>query len=576
MNAIPNMLAFAAKISSIDVVVIAVYLIGITAFGIWIGYRRNTSSQQYFLANKSLGWFTVGAAVFTSNISTIHLVGLAAGGAKDGMVIGNFEWMACFTLMALALIFAPFYINSGVSTLPEFMERRYCPQARTFLAVIGLLGALLIHIGISLFAAAKVFESFLGVPMVWTIVVLSLFTVTYTALGGLKAVVMTENIQVCLLLGGATLVTVLGIKALPGVGVHDVATFKAAVSPGQLNMLQPVINEQGHLNGFSWLSVLLGYPILGIWYWCADQTHVQRVLGAKSLKDGQNGALFAGFLKITPVFLMVLPGVVGYVLWQKGAFDLGIVAASGKPDYNTMLPSLITYLIPVGLKGLLAASMAAALMSCMAAALNSCATLISLDIVKRIRPDTSDSRTVVIGRVTTGVIMVLAMLWSTQGDQFGTIFEAINKIPMTFAPAVTTVFVLGVMWKRGTKQAAMATLYIGSLIGVIYFLVDMPGIGKMILGPDKAHADFTGLVTDPLVGLGVPFMLVGPLLTVFCVAIYMITSMMTPPMPAAEVAKVCWDHPLAFLKGRITGASDPRMVTLILLVVVGVLYVWLH
>lgn len=563
-------------VSPIDIAVIAIYLIGITLFGIWIGYRKNTSSQQYFLANKSLGWFTVGAAVFTSNISTLHLVGLAAGGAEDGMVIGNFEWMACFTLMALALVFAPFYINSGVSTLPEFMERRYCPQARTFLAVIGLLGALLIHIGISLFAAAKVFESFLGVPMIWTIIVLSLFTVTYTALGGLKAVVMTENIQVCLLLGGATLVTVLGIMALPDVGVHDVATFKASVAPGQLNMLQPVINDQGHLNGYSWLSVLLGYPILGIWYWCADQTHVQRVLGAKSLKDGQNGALFAGFLKITPVFLMVLPGIVGYVLWKKGAFDLGIVASSGKPDYNKMLPMLINYLIPVGLKGLLAASMAAALMSCMAAALNSCATLISLDIVKRVRPDTPDRKVVFIGRIATGVIMILAMLWSTQGDQFGTIFEAINKIPMTFAPAVTTVFVLGVMWKRGTKEAAMATLYIGSLIGVIYFLVDMPGIGKMILGAEKAHKDFTGLVTDPKDGLGIPFMLVGPMLTVFCVLIYIITSLMTPAMDAKEVSKVCWDHPLGFLKGRITGASDPRMVTLYLLAVVGVLYVWLH
>jgi len=576
MNVLPNVLASIDLIKLIDPTVIAIYLIGITAFGIWIGYRRNTSSQQYFLANKSLGWFTVGAAVFTSNISTLHLVGLAAGGAKDGMVIGNFEWMACFTLMALALIFAPFYINSGVSTLPEFMERRYCPQARTFLAIIGLLGALLIHIGISLFAAAKVFESFLGVPMIWTIIVLSLFTVTYTALGGLKAVVMTENIQVCLLLTGATLVTVLGIRALPGVGVHDVATFKAAVVPGQLNMLQPIINEQGHLNGFSWLSVLLGYPILGIWYWCADQTHVQRVLGAKTLKDGQNGALFAGFLKITPVFLMVLPGVVGYVLWQKGALQLLTVEATGKPDYNTMLPALINYLIPVGLRGLLAASMAAALMSCMAAALNSCATLISLDIVKRVRPDTSDKRVVTIGRIATGVIMVLAMLWSTQGDQFGTIFEAINKIPMTFAPAVTTVFVLGVMWKRGTKQAAMATLYIGTFIGIIYFLVDMPGIGKTILGRGVALADFTGLVTDPYQGWGIPFMLVGPMLTVFCVAIYVVTSLMTPPMPAEEVAKVCWDHPLAFLKGRITGASDPRMVTLILLAVVGVLYVWLH
>ena len=555
----------------IDTVVLAAYLIGITLFGVWVGFRRNASSKQYFLANKSLGWFTIGAAVFTSNISTIHLVGLAASGAKDGMVIGNFEWMACFTLMLLALVFAPFYITSGVSTLPEFMERRYCPAARTFLAVIGLLGALLIHIGISLFAAAKLFESFLGVPMLLTIVVLSLFTVTYTALGGLRAVVMTENVQVCLLLAGALLITVKGIQALGGVGVHDLQAFQAAVEPGQLRMLQPVFDNGGRLNGFSWLAVLLGYPILGIWYWCADQTHVQRVLAAKDLRAAQNGSLFAGFLKISPVFLMVLPGVIGYVLWRKGAFPLAVLPGTGLPDYNTMLPSLINFLVPVGLKGLLAACMASALMSCMAAALNSCATLISMDIVLRHAPAMPDSRVVMIGRVSTGVIMLLAMLWSTQGDQFGTIFEAINKIPMTFAPAVTTVFLLGILWKRGTAQAAMATLYAGSLLGITYFVTDLPSTGRWILGAG-ADAGFSGLVTDPVQGLGIPFMLVGPLLAVLCIGIYVAVSLGTPAMDSRAVGEVCWDHPLAFLRGRLQDAGDPRAVAVALFAAVSVLY----
>ena len=559
------------SIAIIDIIVIAVYLIGITAFGIWVGYKKSATSNQYFLANKSLGWFTVGAAVFTSNISTIHLVGLAAGGAKDGMVIGNFEWMACFTLILLALLFAPFYISSKVSTLPEFMERRYSSHARTFLAVIGLFGALFIHIGISLFAAAKVFESFLGLPMMATIILLSLFTVIYTALGGLKAVVMTENIQVILLLGGALLLTVLGIKALPDAGVHTIADFKSIAFPGQLEMLQPIMNTEGNLNQYSWLTIILGYPILGIWYWCADQTHVQRILGAKTLKDAQNGALFAGFLKITPVFLMVLPGVVGYVLWQRGAFQLPNIEGTNHIDYNTMLPTLINYLIPVGLKGLLAASMAAALMSCMAAALNSCATLISLDIVKRIRPETADSQVVNIGRISTAVIMLLAMLWSTQGDQFGTIFEAINKIPMTFAPAVTTVFVLGVLWKRGTKEGAMTTLYLGSIIGITYFILDLPGVGKLFF--DSALLEnYTGLITDPTLGLGIPFMLVGPILTVVCILIFVVRSLMTPEMDQELVSKVCWDHPLSFLRGKVTGLSDPRIVTLFLIMTVAILY----
>ena len=553
----------------IDTCALLTYLIGITAYGIWVGYRRDASSEQYFLANKSLGWFTIGSAVFTSNISTIHLVGLAASGAKDGMVVGNFEWMACFTLMLLGLVFAPFYIKSKVSTLPEFMERRYCPEARTFMAYIGLLGALLIHIGISLFAAAKLFESFLGIPMLLTILVLSVFTVTYTALGGLKGVVMTENIQVCLLLGGAILITVKGIQALSGVGIDNVDAFYAAVQPGQMSMILPIHNSSGHLNDFSWLGIVLGFPILGIWYWCADQTHVQRVLAAKDLKSAQNGALFAGFLKISPVFLMVLPGVIGSILWKKGVIQLGTIA--GAPDYNTMLPALINHLVPVGLRGLLAACMAAALMSCMAAALNSCATLISLDIVKRKSPDLADWKVVRIGRYTTGAIMLLAMLWSTQGDQFGTIFEAINKIPMTFAPAVTTVFLLGVLWKRGTARAAMATLYWGTTLGILYFIADMPSVGRLLLG-SAAAPNFTGLVTDVTQGLGIPFMLAGPILAGFCMILYIAVSFSTPPMDAAAVAAVCWDHPFAFLHGPLKGRSDPRIVAGVLLTVVVCLY----
>jgi SSS family solute:Na+ symporter len=279
--------------------------------------------------------------------------------------------------------------------------------------------------------------------------------------------------------------------------------------------------------------------------------------------------LFAGFLKLSPVFLMVFPGVIGYVLWQRGAIHLATVA--GHPDYNTMLPLLIQYLIPVGVRGLIAASLAAALMSCMAAALNSCATLISIDVAKRMKPEATDAQVVRVGRITTGVIMVLAMLWSTQGDQFGTIFEAVNKIPMTFAPAVTTVFVLGVLWKRGTRQAAMATLYFGTLIGVLYFLVDLPSTGRWFLPPSRL-TDFGGFVTDPVQGLGIPFTLAGPIIAVVCLAIYVSTSLLTPAMDQAEVAKVCWDHPLAFLKGPVTALSDPRLISLLLLVTVGVCY----
>ena len=478
---------------------------------------------------------------------------------------------------------APYYLRTRITTLPEFLEKRFGPPARTILAIIGILAALLIHIGISMFTAAKLFESFLGIPMLYSILVISLLTVTYTALGGLKAVVVTETIQIFLLLGSAVLVTALSIAHLPSLGIHDVAAFRAAMKPDQLNMLQPIVGTDGHLNEFSWLGILLGFPILGIWYWCTDQTHVQRVLGAKSEKQGQNGALFAGFLKLLPVFLMVFPGTVGYLMFKSGEVSLG---SGPKPDYNLLLAGMIKELVPVGLKGLVAAGMVAALMSCMAAALNSCATLISVDIVKRMVPRMPDTRVVTIGRVTTGIIMLLAMAWSTQGGQFGTIFQAINKIPMTFAPSVTTVFLFGLLWKRGDLRAALATFGVGCTLGITYFIVDLPSISRMLMenfqpqryqeltaylqaNPSEV---FQGLVTDPIFGLGIPFMLFGAMLWGLCIAVYVGTSLMTSPPPRQKVDGVCWDSPLAFLHGRVTGWTDPRVIALVLFIVVTGFY----
>ncbi|HUW20747.1 MAG TPA: sodium/solute symporter [Sedimentisphaerales bacterium] len=557
-------------ISGLDLGVIIAYLLGIMIIGIWVGFRRHASSQQYFLAGKSLGWFSIGAALFASNISTIHLVGLAAAGADVGMVMGNFEWMASFCLIILGLVFAPFYFKSRISTLPEFLEKRYSPQARTCLAFVAITGALLIHIGISLFAGAKLFQSFLGIDVMWSILIISAVTVIYTALGGLKAVVVTETIQTFLLLGGAILVTVLGIRYLPKCGIESVADFRAAIKPNQMSMVHSLTNAKGHLNEYSWLAVLLGYPVLGIWYWCSDQTIVQRVLGSRSERDSQNGALFAGFLKILPVFLMVFPGVIGYLMYTNGVFTLPRMA-NGQLDYNLTLAKMIDELVPLGVKGLLAAGLLAALMSTIAAALNSCATLISVDVIKRMKPEIKDETQVTIGRFSAAVVMVLAMLWSTQGDQFGTIFEAINKIPMIFAPAVTTVFLLGVFWRRGTNKAALTTFAVGCAVGLVYFVMDMPVIGRALLASPREG--FAGLVTDTVQGLGLPFMIVGPILCAMCIVIYVVVSLHTPAPDPAKLENVCWEHPLqAIQQGRLSGIGDPRMIALFLFLVMVVLY----
>ena len=531
------------RIPVLDLIIIIVYLVGITAVGILATRRQKMTASIFFLAGRSLPWGMVGASLFASNISTIHLVGLAASGYNEGLVWGNFEWMAVFTLILLGLVFSPFYFKSKISTLPEFLERRYSPASRTFVAFMSLAAALFIHIGMSLYAGAAVFQQFFGIDVLVSILIISLITLLYTALGGLRAVVVTETIQSGILVLGAITVTVCALWALPEHGIHTFAEFKSALRPGQLNMI-----HTDNSSGLAWYAVLLGYPVLGIWYWCTDQTIVQRVLGAKSERDAQLGPLFAGYLKILPVFFMVFPGVVGYVLFKD-------VIGS---DSNQTLPVLINELVPTGLRGLISAGILAALMSTIAAALNSSGTLIATDIVKRFRPEISDRKQVQVGRISSVVIMLLAMLWSTQGGRYSSIFEAINAVAAHLAPPITTVFLWGVLWRRGTKQASIVTLSIGFFLGAVSFLLDLP-----VIGSEK-------LITE---NWGIPFMMQAWWMFCICSVIYVLVSLATPPPSPEAVEGLTWEHPLAVIRqGKGSGITDPRRFAGVLFVVVAVLY----
>jgi len=537
------------NISALDLTVIVAYLLGVLGLGVWSARRRTTTANEYFLAGRSLGWVMIGAALFATNISTIHLVGLAASGYNDGMVWGNFEWMASFCLILLGLVFAPFYFRNRISTLPEYLEKRYSPASRTFLAFMAVLGALLIHIGMSLYAGAAVFQQFFGIDVIWSILVIAIVTSIYTVLGGLRAVVVTETVQTLVLLVGAVLITTLAVLALPEHGINSFAEFKGALKPDQFSMVHPLRGADGRLNELSWVSVILGYPILGIWYWCADQTIVQRVLGARSQRDAQIGPLFAGFLKILPVFLMVLPGVIGYVLFADVIGD----------DANQTLPVLINELVPAGLKGLITAGMLAALMSTIAGALNSSATLVAVDIVGRARPETPDRTRITVGRIAAVAVMLLAMLWSTQGDKFTSIFEAINKIPLAFAPSITCVFVFGVFWPRGTKQASLAAMATGFVLGSIDLVLDIPMIGD------------TRVITDVW---GVPFMQQAWWLFVACSVVYVAVSLMTPAPAREQIEDLCWTNPWQVFSGKVAGLTDPRVLAGGLCLLMAVMY-WL-
>ena len=537
-------MASGITIPTLDLIIIVTYMIGILVAGVWVVRKQKMTSSSYFLAGRSLRWPLVGAALFASNISTIHLVGLASAGFEDGLVQGNFEWMATFILVLLGLVFAPFYFKNKISTLPEFLEKRYNGVSRGLLAFLAIVGALFMHIGISLYAGAVVFENFFGINIWISIGLISIITSIYTVLGGLKSVVITETIQTVILILGASLMAIIGISALPDVGIHSYADLKEAVRPDQLKLLRSYESSPK----LPWYSIILGYPVIGIWYWCADQTIVQRVLGARSLKDAQSGPIFAGFIKILPVFIMVVPGIFAYVLF-------GDIIS----DPNDTLPTLITRLLPTGLMGILAAALLAALMSTIAAALNSSATLVSVDIVKKLRPKTTDKQQVRIGRWTAALVMVLAIAWSPMIEKFISIFDAINEILAVLSPPIAVVFIWGVFWRRGTKEASVVAIISGFILGAIVFMVDFPLFGDVKIISELWE---------------IPYMLQSWWLFVIISVIYVVTSLLTPKPPLEKIENLTLESPLAFLtKGRITGISDPRILSGILLSIMIGLYI---
>jgi SSS family solute:Na+ symporter len=532
------------NIPTLDLIIILVYLAIIILIGILSVRRKKVSSEGFFLAGRSLKWPMIGAALFAANISTIHMVGLAANGFKDGIVWGNFEWMATFLLIILALFFAPFYFRNKISTLPEFLEKRYGPRSRSFFAFIVIITALFSHIGISLYAGAVVLKTFFGIDIMVSILVISFITTLYSILGGLRAIVVIETFQSVILIGGATLLTILSISMLGDQGIHSMEELRAVLKPGQLDILQ-----SGKDTILPWYAILLGYPVLGIYYWCADQTIVQKVLGAKRMSDAQNGPLFAGFLKILPVFIMVFPGILAYALFSD------VIT-----DPNDTLMVLISNVLPSGLIGLMTAALLAALMSTISAALNSVGTLVSLDILKRMRPSTPDKVLLRTGRITSLVVIILAISWSPWIGRFESIFDAISIILSMLSPPVASVFIMGILTSRGNDRVALSTMIFGLLAGSLVFCLDFDPISG------SRH------ITD---GLGIPFLMQAWWLFVLCTVFYLVMSAFSAPRPLEEIRELIFrKDTLRGLGSRISSFKDPRLWAGLLFLIMILLYIY--
>ena len=446
------------SVSYIDLLVIVFYILGIVFIGLWFARKKKKTSEGYFLAGKSLTWGIIGASLFASNISTVHLVGLSESGFIDGIVWGNFEWFSAFELIILAFVFIPFYLRTKITTLPEFLEKRYDGRSRILLAIFSIMAALFMHIGVSFYAGAVVFEEIFGLDILVSIIIIAVATGIYTIIGGLTSVVVTEAVQTVILILGSLTITLLAVYHLPDVGINSYEDLKEAVDPDRLK----AVSFDSNKKGFTFLDMLFGHLVLGIWYWCTDQTIVQRVLGAKSEKQAKLGALFAGFLKILPVFIMVVPGILAFALFKE---DIGT-------NTKSVLPIMIMKLMPIGLKGLMIAALLAAVMSSVAAALNSCSTLIVYDVFDKLKPNLSDCSKIRIGRITGIVVLVLAVAWSPFLGDLGSIFALINQMFSIFAPSIVTVFIWGIFSKKGTANASFWTLLGGSIFAGTIFLIE--------------------------------------------------------------------------------------------------------
>jgi SSS family solute:Na+ symporter len=442
----------------VDWAIVVVYFALVLGIAWWATTRRGTreTSTGYFLAGRHAGWWVIGASLFAANIGSEHLVGLAGTGASSGVAVAHFEVAASWILLVLGWVFVPFYLGNGVFTMPEFLERRYSPAARWYLALVSIVGYVLTKISVTIAAGGIVFETIMGIDF-WTgALVVVVATGLYTVLGGLRAVLYTDFMQIFVIFAGSVSVTLFGLQELGGWG-----EMRAVVGSSFMNMWKPATDPN-----FPWTGILFGVPILGVWYWCTDQFIVQRVLSAKNIDHARGGAIFGGFLKILPLFLFVIPGVIAYALAQKGRLTLGA------PD--EALPTLIVHLLPVGFRGLVVAGLLAALTSSLASVFNSCSTLITMDVYRKLRPRAPEKTLVRVGQVATVVLVGLGLAWIPLMKLISTqLYQYLQSVQAYIAPPITSVFVLGIAWRRVNAAGAMAALGTGFVLGTARLVLEL-------------------------------------------------------------------------------------------------------
>ena len=460
---------------SLDWIVIAVFCLVLIGIIVWVMKQKQNNSDDYFLGGRDATWIAIGASIFASNIGSEHLIGLAGAGASSGMAMAHWEiqgWM----ILILGWVFVPFYSRSMVYTMPEFLERRYNAQSRTILSIISLVSYVLTKVAVTVYAGGLVFQQVFGIKELWGIdffwiaaIGLVLLTAVYTIFGGMKSVLYTSVLQTPILLLGSLIIVVLGLRALGG--WDEMMRICGAVTVNNYGDSMTDLMRSNNDPNFPWIGALMGSAIIGFWYWCTDQYIVQRVLSGKNQKEARRGSIFGAYLKLLPVFLFLIPGMIAFALNQKalaaGGSSFLPMLANGKVYADAAFPTLVAKLLPAGVKGLVVCGILAALMSSLASLFNSSAMLFTIDFYKRFKPNTPEKKLVHIGQMATVVIVILGILWIPIMRSIGSVlYTYLQDVQSVLAPGIAAAFLLGITWKRTSAQGGMWGLISGLVIGM--------------------------------------------------------------------------------------------------------------
>jgi SSS family solute:Na+ symporter len=529
-------------IHAIDWIIVVVYFMVILGIAWWVIKQRQDTPTDYFLAGRHLGWFVIGASIFASNIGSEHLVGLAGSGATDGVAMAHYELHA-WCLLVLGWVMVPFYMRSKVFTMPEFLERRFSPTARTVLSVISLVAYVLTKIAVGIFAGGIVFSvllpdiQFMGMDSFWigSILVIVL-TGIYTILGGLRAVAYTEALQTIVLVFGSILVTIFGLQALGGwselraiCGSEMFNLWKPLVPDGIEGTWAPV-REAGRMawyfnDNYPWLGMLLCAPIIGLWYWTTDQYIVQRALGAPGEREARRGSIAAAFFKLLPVFIFIIPGMICFALAKSGqvaAIQNELFDASGqllRAKAQQAFPLLVAHVLPVGVRGIVVAGLLAALMSSLAGVFNASSTLFTMDFYSKLKPHVTQHQLVWMGRWATAVMVLIGLMWIPVIQGGKGLYDYLQGVQAYLAPPIFVVFFLGVFMKRLNSKGCLAALITGFVMGLFRLVIDTPV--KLAEGFSYETGSFFWIVNN------IFFQYYSLIIFIVCIVVMIVVSYMT-------------------------------------------------